>query len=60
MDLDDQELFYTQLLNKNLKQRDLQAKRKQYATIIEKDRAEIKDLLGRINRIDKELGNIER
>ena len=60
MDLDDQELFYTQLLNKNLKQRDLQAKRKQYATIVEKDRAEIKDLLGRINRIDKELGNIER
>ena len=60
MDLDDQELFYTQLLNKNLKQRDLKAKRKQYATIVEKDRAEIKDLLGRINRIDKELGNIER
>ena len=60
MDLDDQELFYTQLLNKNLKQRDLKAKRKQYVTIVEKDRAEIKDLLGRINRIDKELGNIER
>lgn len=60
MDLDDQELFYTQLLNKNLKQRDLKAKRKQYAKTIEKDKVEIKDLLGRINRIDKELGDIER
>ena len=60
MDLDDQELFYTLILNKKLKEKDLKRYREEYAKIIEKDRAEIKDLLGRINKIDKELGDIER
>ena len=60
MDLDDQELFYTLILNKKLKERDLKRLREEYAKIIQKDRAEISDMLGRINKIDKELGDIER
>lgn len=60
MDLDDQELFYTLILNKKLKERDLKRLREEYAKIIQKDREEIKDMLGRINKIDKELGDIER
>ena len=60
MDLDDQELFYTLLLNKKLKEKDLKRLREEYAKIIQKDREEIRDMLGRINKIDKELGDIER
>lgn len=60
MDLDDQELFYTLILNKKLKEKDLKRLRQEYAKIIQKDREEIKDMLGRINKIDKELGDIER
>ena len=60
MDLDDQELFYTLILNKKLKEKDLKRLRQEYAKIIEKDRAEIRDMLGRINKIDKELGELER
>ena len=60
MDLDDQELFYTLILNKKLKEKDLKRLRQEYAKIVEKDRAEIRDMLGRINKIDKELGDIER
>ena len=60
MDLDDQELFYTLILNKKLKEKDLKRLREEYAKIIQKDREEIKDMLGRINKIDKELGDIER
>lgn len=60
MDLDDQELFYTLLLNKKLKERDLKRYREEYVNKIAEDRAEIKDLLGRINKIDKVLGDIER
>ena len=60
MDLDDQELFYTLILNKKLKEKDLKRYREEYAKIIQKDREEIRDMLGRINKIDKELGDIER
>ena len=60
MDLDDQELFYTLILNKKLKERDLKRLRQEYAKIIQKDREEIRDMLGRINKIYKELGDIER
>ena len=60
MDLDDQELFYTLILNKKLKERDLKRLREEYAKIIQKDREEIRDMLGRINKIDKELGELER
>jgi len=60
MDLDDQELFYTLILNKKLKERDLKKLGQEYAKIIQKDREEIRDMLGRINKIDKELGDIER
>lgn len=60
MDLDDQELFYTLILNKKLKEKDLKRLRQEYAKIIQKDREEIRDMLGRINKIDKELGDIER
>lgn len=60
MDLDDQELFYTLILNKKLKEKDLKRLRQEYAKIVEKDRAEIRDMLGRINKIDKELGELER
>ena len=60
MDLDDQELFYTLILNKKLKEKDLKRLREEYAKIIQKDREEIRDMLGRINKIDKELGDIER
>lgn len=60
MDLDDQELFYTLILNKKLKEKDLKILREEYAKIIQKDRAEIRDMLGRINKIDKELGELER
>ena len=60
MDLDDQELFYTLILNKKLKEKDLKRLREEYAKIIQKDREEIRDMLGRVNKIDKELGDIER
>lgn len=60
MDLDDQELFYTLILNNKLKEKDLKRLREEYAKIIQKDREEIRDMLGRINKIDKELGDIER
>ena len=60
MDLDDQEWFYTLFYKKLLKQRDLKALRKKYAEKIEEDRKEIKDLLKRINLIDKNLNEIER
>ena len=60
MDLDDQELFYTLILNKKLKEKDLKRLREEYAKIIQNDREEIRDMLGRINKIDKELGDIER
>lgn len=60
MDLDDQELFYTLILNKKLKQKDLERLRKEYVKKVQQDRVEIQDLLGRINKIDKELGDIER
>jgi hypothetical protein len=60
MDLDDQELFYTLILNKKLKEKDLKRLREEYAKIIQKDREEIRDMLGRINKIDKELGELER
>lgn len=60
MDLDDQELFYTLILNKKLKEKDLKRLRQEYTKIIQKDREEIRDMLGRINKIDKELGDIER
>lgn len=60
MDLDDQELFYTQILNKVLKDRDLKRLRKEYTDKIIADKEEIKDLLKRINIIDKELGELER
>lgn len=60
MDLDDQELFYTQILNKVLKDKDLKRLRKEYTDKIIADKKEIKDLLKRINIIDKELGELER
>lgn len=60
MDLDDQELFFTQVKKKLYKDRELKELRKQYAKKIAEDRAEIKDLLARVNLIDKELGDIER
>lgn len=60
MDLDDQELFYTLILNKKLREKDLKRLREKYAKIIQKDREEIRDMLGRINKIDKVLGDIER
>lgn len=60
MDLDDQELFYTQILNKVLKDKDLKRLRKEYTDKIIADKEEIKDLLKRINIIDKKLGELER
>lgn len=60
MDLDDQELFYTQILNKVLKDKDLKRLRKEYTDKIIADKKEIKDLLKRINIIDKKLGELER
>lgn len=60
MDLDDQELFFTQVKKKLYKDKELKEIRKQYVNKILEDKAEIKDLLTRINLIDKELGDIER
>lgn len=60
MDLDDQELFFTQVKKKLYKDKELKEIRKQYVNKILEDKAEIKDLLARINLIDKELGDIER
>ena len=60
MDLDDQELFYTQILNKVLKDKDLKRLRKEYTDKIIADKKEIKDLLKRINIIDEKLGELER
>jgi hypothetical protein len=60
MDLDDQELFFTQVKKKLYKDKELKEIRKQYAKKIAEDRAEIKDLLARINLIDKELEEVER
>lgn len=60
MDLDDQELFFTQVKKKLYKDIELKELKGQYAKKIAEDRSEIKDLLERINLIDKELGEIER
>lgn len=60
MDLDDQELFFTQVKKKLYKDKELKELKKQYINKILEDKAEIKDLLTRINLIDKELGDIER
>lgn len=60
MDLDDQELFFTQVKKKLYKDRELKEIRKQYIAKINEDRAEIKDLLARINLIDKEINDVER
>lgn len=60
MDLDDQELFFTQVKNKLYKDKELKKIRKQYAKKIAEDRAEIKDLLARVNLMDKELEEVER
>lgn len=60
MDLDDQELFFTQVKKKLYKDKELKEIRKQYVNKILEDKAEIKDLLARINLIDRELGDIER
>lgn len=60
MDLDDQELFFTQVKKKLYKDKELKEIRKQYIAKINEDRAEIKDLLARVNLIDKELEEVER
>ncbi len=53
MDLDDQELFSTQIKKKLYKRNELKQKRKEYTDII-------KDLLWRVNLIDKEINDVER
>lgn len=60
MDLDDQELFFTQVKKKLYKRSELKELRKKFAKKIAEDRAEIKKILARVNLIDKELGDIER
>ena len=62
MDLDDQELWYTQIGKKLLKKEELKTMRKDYIEQLNKttDNKEKKNLINRINKIDKELGEIER
>lgn len=62
MDLDDQELWYTQIGKKLFKKEELKTMRKDYIGQLNKttDNKEKKDLINRINKIDKELGEIER
>lgn len=62
MDLDDQELWYTQIGKKLFKKEELKTMRKDYIEQLNKttDNKEKKNLIKRINKIDKELGEIER
>lgn len=62
MDLDDQELWYTQIGKKLFKREELKTMKKDYIEKLNKttDNKEKKDLINRINKIDKELGDIER
>lgn len=62
MDLDDQELLYTLLLHKKLTQKDMIKLKKYYTDKLKQtqDKEERKTLLTNINRIERELGDIER
>lgn len=60
MDLDDQELLYTLILHKKLTQKDMIKLKDYYNKQVIKKRKEIEVLLTNINKLDKELGDIER
>ena len=60
MDLDDQELLYTLILHKKLTQKDMIKLKDYYNKQVIKKRKEIDVLLTNINKLDKELGDIER
>lgn len=62
MDLDDQELLYTLLLHKKLTQKDMIKLKKYYTDKLKQteNKEEKRILLTNINRLDKELGDIER
>lgn len=60
MDLDDEELWYTQFHKKLYKDKVLKEMKKQYAEEIAFKQKEIKDLLKRINLIDKEIQKNDR
>lgn len=62
MDLDDQELFFTQVKNKLYKCSELKELRKKFAKVISntENPQEKKEYLQRINLIDEELNELER
>ena len=60
MDLDDQELLYTLILHKKLTQKDMIKLKDYYVKQVVKKRKEIQVLLTNINKLDKELGDVER
>lgn len=62
MDLDDQELFYTQVKKKLYKRSELKKLRNEFVKIIAttENPQEKKDYLQRINLIDNELNDLER
>lgn len=62
MDLDDQELFFTQVKKKLYKRSELKELRKEFAKVISntENPQEKKEYLQRINLIDEELNELER
>ena len=62
MDLDDQELFFTQVKKKLYKRSELKELRKKFAQVISntENPQEKKEYLQRINLIDEELNELER
>lgn len=62
MDLDDQELFFTQVKKKLYKRSELKELRKKFAKVISntENPQEKKEYLQRINLIDEELNELER
>lgn len=60
MDLDNQEWLYTLLMHKKLSQKEMTKLREYYAKQVQQKRKEIQELLTNINKLDKELGDLER
>lgn len=60
MDLDNQEWLYTLLMHKKLSQKEMTKLREYYVKQVQQKRKEIQELLTNINKLDKELGDLER
>lgn len=60
MDLDNQEWLYTLLMHKKLSVKEMEQLKEHYQKQVKQKQAEIKELLTSINKLDKEIGDVER